>query len=276
MNAVQIESPLTNRFSWQRVWMCWEYYRPQLQLQLWLWPLITVGLFVAAILLSLVHLDGVAASLISLSSMLITFAPLMLLRSKAMVVDTLLPVKVSERVMFLILYFLIVIPVEINLVANIMVQVSEWVIGPKRTYDICLTGWVMIFKNLSALDIFRYFMMQYGSLIMEIMGALVGVVACKRHRAIKAIVLSVGSGFVLGMISGFVGMAVVLSNMSIDEVNTYTMAVEAAENSPIDLVAAMWSNKFLATILSVVLISSWIITFVEIWWMTWRLKRRQF
>ncbi len=261
-----------NRFSWRRVLSCWDYYRPQLQLQLWLWPAIVAAVFAAAIMLMLVPVASLSIVSVSSVSLLVTFAPLMLLRSRAAVVDTLLPVKVSEKVTFLLIYFFIIIPAIVYAAVAVMSGIA-WLIVGYSDMRIMIAPLIIKAELIhSAADYPRIYGMALGSNMMEIMGCLLGVVAFRNHRAIKAIALSIGTEFLLGMISGII-IAIVAVNGLIADPNCSEITSDELASSHI--VATLTNDPVLSLVVTLAVISAWIITFAELAWMVCRLKRRQ-
>lgn len=261
-----------NHFSWRRVLSCWDYYRPQLQLQLWLWPAIVAAVFTAAILLMLVPVPALSIVSVSSVSWLVTFAPLMLLRSRAAVVDTLLPVKVSERVTFLLIYFFIIIPAVVYVAVAAMSAIAWLIVGYSDMRTMIAPLIIKVELIHSAADYPRVYGIALGSNMMEIMGCLLGVVAFRDHRAIKAIALSIGTGFLLGLISGIIIAIVAVNDIVAFSDSPAYASDELATSHIVDMLT---NDPLISLAVTLVVISAWIITFAELAWMVCRLKRRQ-
>lgn len=265
----------TDRFSFTRVWMCARYYSPQLRLQLWLWPAVCAAIFALAIPLMRIDLADLALTAVSWTSFLITLAPLMLLHSRAAEVDTMLPVKVSERITFLLLYFIIVIPVLIDLTALVMFGVSKLCLDDVQVklLQSGFGGWIMM-TELSGTVLARTLIMSVGTTLMALIGCLLGVVAFKNHRAIKAIGLSIGTPFLLGLITGIASVFVIVDDVIANGSRGYESIAEAAEQSG-DVMTQLMSIPPMTSIMTIITITAWIITFAELFWMAYRLKHRQ-
>jgi len=230
------------------------------------------AVFTAAILLMLVPVPSLSILLVSTSTLLITFAPLMLLRSRAAVVDTLLPVKVSEKVAFLLIYFFVIIPAIVYVAVAVMSGIAWLVVGYSDMRTMIAP---FVFKAelvQSAADYPRVYGMAVGSNLMEIMGCLLGVVAFRNHRAIKAIALSIGTGFLLGLISGIIVAIVVVDDIVAD---TNCPALSSDDVASSHIVGTLTNDPVISLAVTFAVISAWIITFAELAWMVYRLKRRQ-
>lgn len=270
-----ITLPTNNHFSFTRVWMCARYYSPQLRLQLWLWPAVCAAMLALATALMYIDLIGLALTVASWTGFLITLAPLMLLRSRAAEVDTMLPVKVSERVTFLLLYFIIALPALVNLTALLMVWISKLFLDSTQV-DLLFRGigvWETL-PDLSGTVLAKTIAMSIGTSWMSLMGCLLGVVAFKNHRAIKAIGLSIGTPFLLGLITGIASVFVIIDEVSVNGTENIDSMAEAAQQSS-GLMTQLMTMSPMATIMTVMIFSAWIITFAELFWMVYRLKRRQ-
>lgn len=193
-------SSLNDSFSWRRVAMVWSYYSPVLRMQLWLWPLIAAGIYLMGMLTALSPVSMVSSFAVSGLSMLISFGPLMLVRSNALVCETMLPARADEKYAFYLLYFLIVVPSITLLTVGALHVVSTMVFGAERLHD------------------YTYMLLQRGLVIkytygIGIFGEVIGIVAClfgvtafTRNRALAGVGFVIGSGIVIGIIGGIMGI----------------------------------------------------------------------
>lgn len=103
-----------NRFSWRRVGMVGDYYWPRLRLQVLLYPLASLVVFF--LIMATRHDADMAlearSSLTNLLTYAVMFAPVVLaMRPGCYMTDTMLPARGAEKSVYLLFYFLIVVPV---------------------------------------------------------------------------------------------------------------------------------------------------------------------
>lgn len=194
------ESSLNDSFSWRRVAMVWSYYSPVLRMQLWLWPLIAAGIYLMGVLTAVSPVSMVSSFAVSGLSMLISFGPLMLVRSNALVCETMLPARADEKYAFYLIYFLIVVPAITLLTVGALHVVSTMVFGAERLHD-----YTYMLTQRSLMIKYTYGIGAFGEII-GIVACLFGVTAFTRNRALAGVGFVIGSGIVIGMMGAVMGI----------------------------------------------------------------------
>lgn len=198
--------PHDGSFSWHRVASVWTYYSPVLKMQLWLWPLVAAGIYLMGLFMALSPFPAGSSFAVSGLSMLISFGPLILAGSNALVCETMLPVRADEKFVFYLLYFLIVVPVLTMLTVGALHLVATMILGVES-----LQGYSGLLNRLGLVFEYTYGIGIFGDVI-GIMACLFGVTAFTRNRALAGVGFFIGSGIVTGIIGGI--MSIIMAFMS--------------------------------------------------------------
>lgn len=193
---------LTDKFSWRRVWMLWRLYLPSLRNQLWAFPLVSLCLTSVSVIAILIAPDFTPPAFTFTVGVTIMFyfAPIALARRDYRPLSDQLPVLPSEKIVFLVIYFLIVVMVITTGVQTFVYWLSS-LIFPKfanqmqELYSMALT----IYPNKPALFMGNILGMALPSL------TLMGVVLAKRNRILKGVLLCLGAYLAICTISGVLG-----------------------------------------------------------------------
>lgn len=253
----------SDAFSWSRAARLWHYYSPALKPQLWLWPLIALVIYTMGLLSTISPInDEVFAT--SFLSWLMAFGPLMLLRNNSLELNATLPAKVSEKYVFLLVYFVIIVPALVALTTAIAHSLAIAILGADRleTYTHALTFALKASKITWGVSLL-------AGMLSPLL-CLYGVVAFKRNRALAAIGVLFGVSMALGMLGGIISVVIGFVNGVFDGWNQNPPTPEVLESA--DLMTAvpfvrliMWMTTALTALTDALML-----------WLTYRaLRRRQ-
>lgn len=202
---------LTDKFSWRRVWMLWRLYLPALRTQLWAFPLVSAVLSMVVVFTILLWPEvSVESFTMTLGiSIMYYFAPVALARRDYHVISDQLPVRTSEKITFLAIYFLIVTMLLTAGVQTLVYGLSSLAF-PEFCHQIRdLYGMALaIYPNKTIL-----FISNLTALSMPSM-TLMGVVLAKRNRTLMGIISCLGAYLVFCTIGGIVGGIIAVADMT--------------------------------------------------------------
>lgn len=236
--------------------MMWTYYSPVLKMQLWLWPLIAFGLYALGLLTALSPLSMVSSFSVSGLSWLIGLSPLMLVRSKALVADTMLPARSDEKFMFFIIYFTLVVPLLVVATVGVLQSLAVAMIGADGVSEFTAV------LNLRLKSFTLTHGLAYFSEILGVLATLFGVTAFTRNRALAGVGMNIGTGIVLGIIGGIFGIILAFTSGFIDGIknieNQYPDEVVTSTQQLDALVTEMYNIPML----ELIVIVTAVITFI--------------
>lgn len=180
--------------------MLWGYHAPTLKMQLWLWPLIAFGLYLLGLLTSLSPVSMISSMSISGMSWLIGLAPLMLVRSRALIADTMLPARADEKFLFYAIYFGLAVPLLVAVTVALLHSVSLAIFGPDKMAEFSAV------LSIRLGTISSTYGLGYFSELMGVSATLFGVVAFTRNRALAGVGMNIGAGLALGIIGAIMGI----------------------------------------------------------------------
>lgn len=169
-------------------------------MQLWLWPLIAAGIYLMGVLTALSPVSMVSSFAVSGLSMLISFGPLMLVRSNALVCETMLPARADEKFTFYLVYFLIVVPALTMLTVCALHIAASMTFGAER-----LNEYTHMLTQRSVMVGYTYGLSIFGEVI-GIVACLFGVTAFTRNRSLAGVGFVIGAGIVIGMLGAILGI----------------------------------------------------------------------
>lgn len=257
--------------------MMWTYYAPVLRMQLWLWPLIAFGIYMLGLLTSLTPFPAISSFSISGLSLLIGFGPLILVRSNALIADTMLPARVDEKFLFFLIYFVFFLPLLVVFTVTVLHSLSCAALGPERLAD--LTAYLSM--RVSAVTL--TYGLGYFSEALSVLATLLGVTAFTRNRALAGVGLNIGCGIALGIIGAILGIIAALSGTFADFFEGFEQGLESATPADIDNMSAMqmelmldgiYASPFMRMILNITVTVS-IIGSIILGWLTYRAMRRR-
>lgn len=201
---------LTDKFSWRRVWMLWRLYMPSLRKQLWAFPLVSILLSMVAVLIMLLDPEVTPANFtLTLGvSIMFYFAPIALARRDYRALSDQLPVLTSEKMVFLVLYFMGVVMVLTTGMQTLVYFISSHIFPAFRHQMEDLYGLALsIYPNRTAL-----FMSNIMGLALPSM-TLTGVLLAKRNRILMGVLSGIGTYVGICTISGLLGGVMAVVNM---------------------------------------------------------------
>lgn len=201
MTTYAISNPI-DRFSWNRCLSLWYFYEPALGIMLWLWPVCVCVLYLGSLLPCLLSSYWAFSSFgLGLCSFLIVFSPLMLARVKGREATAMLPVTPGERLVFLLLFFCVFIPVIVELTEYALYGLSIVAFGADRLQPITelITQSWKTYQRSYGLAIFAS---GFGIIV-----TMCAVTLANRNKVLLGVVACFGSAIVIGIISG-IGMMV--------------------------------------------------------------------
>lgn len=206
MNAME----LTDKFSWRRVWMLWRLYLPSLRKQLWAFPLVSLGISMAAVWVMLLDSEVSPANFtLTLGiSIMYYMAPIALARRDYRAVSDQMPVLASEKMVFLAIYFLFVTMVLTTGVQTLVFFLSSLLFQQfchqmEDIYSLAMS----IYNNKAALFLSNIMGIALPSL------TLMGVVLAKRNRILMGVVSCLGAYLAICTISGILGAVMAMMEM---------------------------------------------------------------
>lgn len=201
---------MSNSFSWRRAAMMWDYYSPVLKMQLWLWPLIAFGLYALGLLTSLSPFPMISSFSMSGLSWLIGLAPLMLVRSNALIADTMLPARYDEKFVFFSIYFFFIVPLLVAATVAVLYGLSVACLGAERLVE------YSTILSMRAKTVTLTYGLGYFSEILGVTATLFGVTAFTRNRALAGVGMNVGTGVALGIIGAILGIIMAFTTGFVD------------------------------------------------------------
>lgn len=207
---------LTNRFSWHRLGMVARFYFPRLKNQIILYS--ALSLLSTLLLIAIIKVSYIPESLLTplglLSSVLMWLGPAVFTMQEGPETETLLPAKGSEKVLFIMAYSLIGIPVLINLFSILtssysMDFVEGFLTGAKVSQDMKQSG-IPLEDMIEMINTLR------NNHILMISSTLAGTFPClvtlfvtmrtRHHRIIWSVVWNAVYFISMGMVAFTVGV----------------------------------------------------------------------
>lgn len=234
-----------DKFSWRRVWLVAKYMFPTLKKQLIMYPAVVVLFTLTGLLFYRFEwLDVTEIGIFNtLCGFLFYFAPVSLARKDNRFVMAQMPVRTSEKFVFLLLYYWIVI----GLLTMGLGQVLNSIISSRSLLDIEsqkilaeMTG--IIGKKMDYIMIMGTFT---GLAIQAF--ALYGVVHAKSNRMITAILYAIAAYVGMSLLSGLIAMFIALFGIW-----HYKIFSLEAQGQVAEIVAAEFIAELLPTIMTVV------------------------
>lgn len=257
--------------------MMWIYYAPVLRMQLWLWPLIAFGIYMLGLLTSLTPFPTISSFSISGLSLLIGFGPLILVRSNALIADTMLPARVDEKFVFFLIYFVFFLPLLVVFAVTVLHSLSCAALGSERLAD--LTAYLSM--RVSAVTL--TYGLGYFSEVLSVLATLHGVTAFTRNRALAGVGLNIGCGIALGIIGAILGIIAALSGAFADFFEGFEQSLESATPADIDNMTAsqfgsVMDGLYMLPAMRLILnitIAITAIGSIVLGWLTYRAMRRR-
>lgn len=186
----------TDKFSWARVRLIWNFYFPAIKLPLILYPIVCVSVSVASLYLLESFVGVMVTGLISMIyGMAIYLFPVFFCRYKSPVMEAMLPVTAGEKMVYFIGVTLL-IPILLGQVPSIFItdiikHFREIKLGiPDTDIDISTYGeysWYSLVQQLSPL-----------------FACLFVVITCRKNRIGLSIAAVIGTLVIMGILSGII------------------------------------------------------------------------
>lgn len=204
MDQQAYELQADDRFSWSRVAMIFRYYYPQLRIQFIVYPLISLIAGIATILSDYHTLIILFAGLLgTIQSFMFCWSPCALTRSPRDL-EVGLPALESEKATFILLYFLVGIPLLTYLPQWILL----WIFGNPLM--------VMSSNMFGAGELSVNFLTIFSSLVesyVPLVTCLFVVLVARKSRVLKGVLWSVVSLVMIGMCSAVFGIVYAVNNI---------------------------------------------------------------
>lgn len=189
----------SDSFSWRRCLAYGRMYSPLIKYQLILWPLVALAIFLLSFASGFISFGIIFIGLLGfLASFMVYFGPMVFAFGPDLSVETILPVKWSEKAVFVIVYSLILLPlcVKLPIAGGVLIAQS---ISPE------------LVQTNSYIEVQRFSMSTYGwwGMVQELIPAavcLLAVVMYSRRRVLMATVWTFVSFFGMGIIGFVVGL----------------------------------------------------------------------
>lgn len=256
-------------FSWRRVATVWTYYSPVLKMQLWLWPLVAAGIYLMGLFMALSPFPAESSFAVSDLLMLISFGPLMLARSNALVCETMLPVRADEKFVFFLLYFLIVVPVLTMLTAGALHLAATMILGVERLQD-----YTAFLTQRSQMIGYTYGIGVFSDVI-GIVACLLGVTAFTRNRTLAGVGFVIGSGIVVGIISSIFGIIMAFTSGIFDGFLQFGEIVESNSGNTQAMVEEMYELPVMRLMMIVISSITAIVSILLGYLLLRRIRNRQ-
>ena len=191
-------------FSWTRVGMVVKYYYPTLRLQVMWYPIVTAGLFLIVSLLQLAGGEVADASMgiMGALSFMFYWAPLALCRHESRLTTTLLPVTAVEKIVVLLGYFFVVIPILLFGVEYTLAGIVHYTVPEMSFLDRALAKY-------GELELEGKGMLMISSAFLSVLPAILclwGVAHFRQNRTLKAMLTSCGVYLATSFAAGISGV----------------------------------------------------------------------
>lgn len=189
----------SDSFSWRRCLAYGRMYSPLIKYQLILWPLLALAIFLLSFASGFISFGIIFIGLLCfLASFMVYFGPMVFAFGPDLSVETILPVKWSEKAVFVIVYSLILLPLCVKLPLSGGVLIAGY-ISPELA------------QTNSYIELQHFSLSNYGwwGMVQELIPAavcLLAVVMYSRRRVLMATVWTFVSLFGLGIIGFVVGL----------------------------------------------------------------------
>lgn len=213
----------SGRISWKRLLSVGRYYWPRLRWQVMLYPVISVLVFIAYALLHKGGFNTGAATVLGVISYMVEFAPLVLALRNDRETDIMLPVCGTEKFLFLIGYFLIIVPLLAYLPSELL---SLLVYGQTDKYLVLRQSGIDLSDHLFSRILFSGVV----SNVAMILTCLWAVIASRTHRILKGILYPLIISVISAVISVIYSLSYVIRNyMNLTSTDPDLMATAAVE-----------------------------------------------
>lgn len=215
-----------NRFSWDRVVRIGEFYFPALRMQVILYPVVALVLYGLTLLghYTFGNTIGILSGGLSSTalSFMFYFAPVVLTRRDARIVETMLPATTAEKSVFMLGYFMVVIPVLSFGVYYGVGAALQWIFSLD---DVLLASVQMTGMAYTPL----LWACNLMSAIVPAITCLWAVMVVARSRALMGMVWSVVSLISLSVLSGLITLTLMYVNGFFDGIMDNPSITESPE-----------------------------------------------
>ena len=202
--TIDINAPVSDRFSWRRVGLVARFYYPRLRTQIIIYPLTGILLTLLSIFAAVTGGSEIIWPVVSsIVGFMLMFGPVSLGSRKGLEIETTFPATGAEKSTFIILYAMIGIPLLLLLPAAIGALLTPADI----TAD---------FFAAKAFDMRRQLIdSTYGMVIFDeaapMITCLWAVMAVKKNRVLMGIVWAIACNFAIGIAGGIYGIYIVFT-----------------------------------------------------------------
>lgn len=186
-------------FSWQRCLAYGRMYSPLIKYQLILWPLLALAIFLLSLGSGFLSFGIIFIGLLGfIASFMVYFGPMVFAFGPDLSIETVLPVKWSEKAVFVVIYSLIVLPLCVKIPMSGGILIAK-LISPELVH----TNSYMEMQSLAFSNT------GYWGLAQELLPAavcLLSVIMYSRKRVLMSAVWTFVSLIGLGMVGFIVGL----------------------------------------------------------------------
>jgi len=267
-NAMTTDHQTTDNFSWRRVGEVAHYYSPVINRQLTAYGAASL-IFAILLLMPFNGLaqTGIFSVIYTAIPLIFMLAPIALAKSgDTRVVNRMLPAKASEKYLFLLIYFLVIIPITVYALP----ELALWLYTKIPAIQ---TEEMMGLIKLRLLN-YDYPITMFMNVLSSVAAALtcLFVIEFAHHsRIIKAVVTVFGVQFAVGIMGAIYGVALVFQRGFEDGVNGTHLSEEQQANFVKDIMSDfMQATPYLITVITILVIYTGLML-----WLNYRTLRKR-